>query len=80
MNIITSPVLSPAGNLGVTLTGAFNLSFPGFSNATYSVWGSTNLVNWALLGPAAQLVPGEFQFTDAGASNQPARYYRLSSP
>jgi hypothetical protein len=79
VNIITPPIVSPGG-LSLSPAGAFNLSFPGFSNAAYTVWASTNLSNWVLLGSALQPTPGQFQFTDTGASNWPARYYRVRSP
>lgn len=60
--------------------GSFNLDFSGSSNATYSVWSSTNLFNWLDLGPANEIAPGSYDFLDTAATNWPQRFYRLSSP
>jgi Beta-L-arabinofuranosidase, GH127 middle domain/Beta-L-arabinofuranosidase, GH127 catalytic domain/3-keto-disaccharide hydrolase len=58
----------------------FNLNFFGNSNATYSVWASTNLLNWTRIGTAAEDSPGKYAFTDAAATNWLRRFYRLSAP
>ena len=58
-------------------TVQFGFSIPGALEAT--VWGSTNLVNWAAL-QTVPLVNGNAVFTDAAATNYPARFYRLSVP
>jgi hypothetical protein len=58
----------------------FNLNFSGDSNATYSVWASTDLVNWQYLGPATEAQPRLYQFTDSTVTNVPQRFYRLSAP
>ena len=60
--------------------GSFNLNFSGDSNATYSVWAATNLVDWLNLGPATEAQPGLYQFMDATATNWLQRFYRLSAP
>ena len=59
---------------------SFNLNFSGDSNATYSVWASTNLFYWQYLGPATEPQPGLYQFTDSAATNFPQRFYRFSAP
>jgi hypothetical protein len=43
---------------------------------------TTNLsqTNWTVLGPATEISPGQFQFTDTSATNSPARYYRIHHP
>jgi prepilin-type processing-associated H-X9-DG protein len=58
----------------------FNLNFSGDSNATYSVWASTNLFNWQNLGPATESAPGRYQFTDSAVTDLPQRFYRFSAP
>jgi alpha-tubulin suppressor-like RCC1 family protein len=58
----------------------FTLSFLGSSNATYSVWSSTNLFNWIDLGTAIETQPGTYQFIDSSVTNSPQRFYRLSAP
>jgi len=58
----------------------FTLNFSGSSNATYSVWSSTNLFNWMDIGTAVEAQPGLYQFIDSSATNSPQRFYRLSAP
>ncbi len=58
---------------------SFNLSFTGSLNATYSVWASTNLTDWELLGTALPQLPAQYQFNDSGATNWPQRFYRISA-
>jgi len=58
----------------------FALDFQGSSNASYSIWGSTNLTAWNWLGNAEEASPGNYQFMDLSVSNWPARFYRISAP
>jgi hypothetical protein len=67
-------------NSGTAGAANFGLNFSGSSNATYTVWAATNLVNWISLGAAAEIQPGSYQFTDLAATNWPQRFYRLSAP
>jgi len=68
---------SASGNFG---GGSFGLNFSGSSNATYSVWASTNLSAWDLVGPATEAAPGQYQYLDAATTNYPQRFYRASAP
>jgi alpha-tubulin suppressor-like RCC1 family protein len=61
-------------------TRGFDLNFSGATNAAYTVWASTNLLNWISLGTAAESPPGQYQFIDPAATNWPQRFYRLSAP
>jgi hypothetical protein len=61
-------------------TNGFQLKFGGLTNGSYSVYGSTNLATWQLLGGATQISPGLFRFTDPAATNTPRRFYRVSIP
>ncbi|MDB6111000.1 MAG: Alpha-tubulin suppressor and related protein-like protein, partial [Pedosphaera sp.] len=61
-------------------TGSFDLSFSGDSNATYTVWAATNLVDWLKVGTATELQPGLYDFIDTSTNNQPQRFYRISAP
>ena len=74
-----APILDFAAS-GVTTNGEFQLAFTGASNASYRVWGSTNLLNWEVLGTAASLSAGQFLFLDATATNWPQRFYRATAP
>jgi alpha-tubulin suppressor-like RCC1 family protein len=64
----------------VPSAGSPELTFTGYSNTTYSIWASTNLVNWELLGPADEVQPGVFQFTDTSATNWLHRFYKAGTP
>jgi hypothetical protein len=61
-------------------SGAFELSFTGTPGATYSTYGSTNLVDWDWLGFADVLSPGVYRFVDGSGTNQPQRFYRAGAP
>ena len=67
-------------NPGNSGTGSFDLNFSGSTNATYSVWATTNLLNWVSLGTVTDSPPGQFQFIDLTVTNWPQRFYRLSAP
>ncbi|PWU11119.1 MAG: hypothetical protein C5B50_24030 [Verrucomicrobia bacterium] len=65
--------------------GSFQLGFTNRSGAPFSVLGSTELsvasTNWPVLGPAIEVTPGQFQFTDPQAgARAAATYYRVRSP
>ncbi|HEV2696152.1 MAG TPA: LamG-like jellyroll fold domain-containing protein [Verrucomicrobiae bacterium] len=60
--------------------GNFDLNFSGSSNATYSVWASTNLSAWNLIGSTIESVPGQYQYLDVNTTNYPQRFYRISAP
>ena len=67
-------------NQGNSGTVNFNLNFFGNSNATYTVWATTNLLNWVNLGTATESSPGQYGFIDTTATNWPQRFYRASAP
>jgi uncharacterized delta-60 repeat protein len=79
VKIVPSPAVQSAGFVQSTNRG-FALGFAGLSNATYTVWASTNLVNWTLLGSVSQPSSGQFYFIDTDATNRPQRFYRVRSP
>jgi hypothetical protein len=85
---------SSSGNLaptppyltGVTMlnNGAFQLAFSNSIGAPFTVLGSTELglplSNWSVLGPATEILPGQFLFTDPQATNSAQGFYRVRSP
>jgi hypothetical protein len=79
VSTIPAPVIPVAG-FGRGTNGSFQLSFPGLSNLTYSVWISSNLTSWTMLGSATQPTPGQFYYDDASATNLPLRFYRVRNP
>ncbi len=59
--------------------GQLKLTFEGVPNLSHRVLISSNLVNWAIAGTAAEGSAGEFEFIDSSASTG-TRFYRVSSP
>ena len=54
-----------------------------FSGGAYwppSVWASSDLLEWKLLGAAEETAAGTFKFTDTEAAGMWHRFYRVSSP
>jgi hypothetical protein len=80
VTILPPPLVQAASFVQSSSNAGFALSFNGLSNAAYSVQASTNLVDWSRLGSAAQPSPSQFSFLDTGATNQPRRFYRVTSP
>ena len=70
-------------NLTVLGNGAFQFGFAN-PNSNFTVLATSDftlpLSNWTVLGPATQVSPGHFQFTDSQAANYPIRFYRVRSP
>ena len=76
---------SPTNVTAILLSdGSLQLNFTNGNGAPFTVLGTTDLSvplsNWAELGPAIEIMPGEFQFTDAQATSHIARFYRVRSP
>ena len=63
-------------------SGAFQFTFPFTPGATCSALATTNpalpLPNWNELGSSSEVSPGQFQFTDKEAANQPQCFYGVS--
>jgi hypothetical protein len=59
---------------------SFQFSFLNTPGASFSVFASTNLATWTLLGLPTEISPGQFQFTDLQATNAPQQFYRVRSP
>lgn len=64
--------------------GAFQFSFANAPGSTCTVLTATNaalpLIRWTALSAATEISPGQFQFTDPQATNNPSRFYRVRSP
>lgn len=50
-----------------------------WTNASYRVFASTNLVNWTSAG-SGSFVDGVFSYSDYSITNYPERYYRVLAP
>jgi hypothetical protein len=66
-------------NLSRLPDGRFQFSYTNTTSINPSVYASTNLTNWLLIGAATQVGPGLYQFTDP-ATNLPRRFYQLRVP
>ena len=63
-----------------TSADTITLSFTGPASATYTVYTTTNLADiWQPIGPATNIAPGLFQFSDP-FTNGPTRFYRIQWP
>ena len=74
-------VLTGAQLLG---NGVFQFAFTNAPSASFTVLSTTNLLlplsNWTAVGAASNPAPGLFQFTVQSATNDPQRFYGVSSP
>jgi GH25 family lysozyme M1 (1,4-beta-N-acetylmuramidase) len=68
----------------VVSNGAVQFSFTNTPGTLFTVLTATNpalpLSNWTVLGSVTETAPGQFQFTDLQATNNPQRFYRVRSP
>jgi hypothetical protein len=73
---LSNPVTLPGG--------AFQFGFTNTHGATFSVLGTSDasmaVSNWTGLGTASEISPGNFQFVDTQATNNPQRFYRVRAP
>jgi len=83
---ITAPQLSVVSYRGGATGTGLKLGFSNVVGAAgqFTVWGSTNVnlpfSQWSNLGHPAEVSSGTYQFTDAQATNKPARFYKVTSP
>jgi hypothetical protein len=62
------------------MKGGFLVQFSGSPNATYSVWGSTNLIAWDRIGTATAVSNGWYEFFDSDSISFGKRFYRGGAP
>ncbi len=83
---VTAPQLSVVSYRGGATGTGLKLGFSNVVGAAgqFTVWGSTNVnlpfSQWSNLGHPAEVSSGTYQFTDAQATNKPARFYKVTSP
>jgi hypothetical protein len=58
----------------------FELDFNAFTNMSFSIWASTNLLDWEWMDAAVEVAPGQYQFRDAVEPQLPVRFYRIGAP
>lgn len=76
INIVPPPALTIAP---VQASNLLTLSFAGLSNAAYSVWASTNLINWSRQGQASQPTASQFLY-NIPVANQAVQFFKVRSP
>jgi hypothetical protein len=76
---IPTPVVIGLADLRMLPNGAFQFAYTNGSGQSYSVYASTNLVNWSAIGATVQTAPGLYQFTDTTSTNLQRRFYQLRS-
>jgi hypothetical protein len=60
--------------------GAFQFRYKQGGAQTYSIYATTNLIDWSAVGSATQVAPGVYEFIDPNAANLTQRFYQLRSP
>ena len=77
--VVQVPGVAPSnGTLQFDLTaGQPHLQFTGLAGQEYFVEASTNLVDWTVIGTAADLGDGRFEFFDPDWTNYSACFYRI---
>jgi len=79
--VATPPSLS---GFVVTSNHTFQVAFSNAVGAPFTVLGATNaglaLDDWTPLGPAIEIGPGQFQFSEPQGTNQTQKLYRVRSP
>jgi hypothetical protein len=84
MTVTSAPPPVVLANAAMTVAGAFQFDFTNAPGGGFTVWASSDpalsVTNWAILGSATEISPGQYQFADLQATNHPRRFYRVSSP
>jgi hypothetical protein len=88
-SLVAAAILLPKGAVdgpsvirrtGLEEGGGVRLNFTGKNERAYSVLGSSNLVDWSVLGMATSLSNGLFQFLDSETPRPRQRFYQIRSP
>jgi hypothetical protein len=82
--VLTPPATTPIVLMNPTMLpgGAFRFDFTNTPGAIFTALASTDLSpdTRTVLGDVKETSPGQFQFTDLQARNNPQRYYQVHSP
>lgn len=66
------------------LNGTIQFTFTNVPGVSFTVLGAPDvslpLNNWTVLGPAVEVAPGQFQFTDPQPATTGQEFYRVRSP
>jgi hypothetical protein len=77
---VTEPAPPVLTGLKKLPNGAFQFGYRSGGAKSYSVYASTNLIEWEPIGSAAEVEPGTYEFTDPSATAHGKRFYQLRSP
>lgn len=77
---LTNSALPKLNGLKTLANSNRQLFFGGSVGFGYTVWASTNFIQWTALGVPNQANPAAFQFTDSAGANFNRRFYRVSQP
>jgi acetyl esterase/lipase len=68
----------------VLLDGTVQFAFTSTPGASFTMLGASDpnlpVSSWTVLGPVTEVTPGEYQFTDLQATNNPLQFYLLRQP
>ena len=73
------PFPTVLSNLTRLSDGKFQFAYA-YSGSGGTIYASTNLTNWSVIGAATLVSAGNYQFTDPAASNYLRRFYQLRTP
>jgi hypothetical protein len=74
--LVRAPEFTNARSIG---TGPFQLNLRGQTGKSFTLFASTNLIDWTSLGTLANPT-GTIQYDDVAAGAFPLRFYRASQP
>jgi hypothetical protein len=81
---VPAPTVPTITDARFLTSGSFQFSFTNSVGAIFGVLTTTNvalpLTNWTALGGVTEISPGQFQFMDPQATNNPQRFYSVRSP
>ncbi len=70
----------PLARISRAANGQYHLQSSGTPGTNYRVLASLSLSDWELIGTAAEVSPGTFEFFDPAWFHPPCRLYRLRWP
>jgi len=73
-----TPHYAPSLTILSLTNGLFRFAYTENAGRSYTIYASTDLIDWIPLGAATETSPGRYEFTDTATSQQ--RFYRLRFP
>ena len=84
MEVALAPPPIILANAAILPNGSFQFAFTNTPSSSFTVLAATNPAlspaGWTVLGGLTEISPGQYQFTDPQATNNPQRFYRVRSP